>query len=81
VSDLTVTEPKALLDAINGQADRIGALQADAVKHEQLIDLASEKIATLRFVLNQIRDLSKAGRLDEIFTLANRALTDNPQQS
>ena len=51
-------------------------MQADAVKHEQLLDLAGEKIATLRFVLSQIRDLSKAGRLDEIFTLANRALEE-----
>lgn len=81
VSDLTVTERKALWDAINGQADQIKMLQADAAKHEQLIDAAGERIATLRFVLAQIRDLARAGRLDEIFTIANRALTDNPQQS
>lgn len=54
---------------------------ADAAKHEQLIDLAGERIATLTQALTKIRDLAKAGRLDEIFTLANRALAQNPQQS
>jgi len=49
---------------------------ADAAKHEQLIDLAGERIAVLSAALTKIRDLAKAGRLDEIFTLANRALGD-----
>jgi hypothetical protein len=56
--------------------DRIAKLQDDSDKHWQLIDLASEQSLTLRTALVKIRDLAKAGRLDEIFTLANRALSE-----
>lgn len=47
-------------------------------------EIPAEVCARLRRALTKIRDLARAGRLDEIWTLANRALTpstENPQQS